>query len=104
MDHKLNLPDDPNLNNVSPNDTVTIKCTDQNGCTWCYSDTNDPQVFADGFLANGSYNPGELGTFTAVNPGTVNFNGIKGKDKPCDPLGITATGHTIIVSTTTGRK
>jgi hypothetical protein len=100
MDHKLNLPDDPNLNNVSVNDTVTIKCTDKDGCTWCYSDGNNPQVFSGGFLADGSYDQGDLGTFTAVNPGTVNFNGIKGKNKPCNPDGITAAVHTIIVSGT----
>lgn len=103
MNHNLNLPSDTNLNNVSVNDTVTIKCTDNNGCTWCYSDGNNPQVFSGGFLANGSYDKGDLGVYTAVNPGTVFFNSISGKNQPCNPLGVTAAGHTIIV-TGVGRK
>lgn len=95
--HPLNIPGDQNLNGVKTGDTVAITCTANEGCTWCYSDPDN--VFANGFLANGSYDKGALGTFTAVNPGTVNFDGVKGKNQPCNPDGgIKAAIHTIIVS------
>jgi hypothetical protein len=97
--HPLNIPGDPNLNGVKVGDTVAITCDDNDGCTWCYSDSNNPQVFSGGFLANGSYDKGSLGTFTAVNPGTVNYDGVKGKNKSCNPTGgIRATMHSIVVS------
>lgn len=95
--HPLNIPDDPNLNGVKTGDSVAITCTDNEGCTWCYLDPDN--VFADGFLANGSYDKGSLGTFTAVNPGTVNYDGVKKKNQQCTASGgIKATTHSIQVN------
>jgi hypothetical protein len=94
----LNVPGDPDLT-PSVGDTVTINCQDQQGFTWCYSDTGDPQVFSDGFLANKSYDAGSYGPYTCKNAGTVTYEGVRGKDKPCDPNGgVTATMHSITVS------
>ena len=93
--HPLNVPDDPNLNGVKVGDSVTITCTDNDGCTWCYSDPDD--VFEGNFLACGSYDKGALGTYTTVNPGKVFYDGVKGKNKPCNPEGDPDTGHTILV-------
>ena len=98
----LNVPGNPDLT-PSVNDTVTIKCESDQGFTWCYTDNNTPKVFANGFLANGSYAKGSYGPYTAVNPGTVQYQGVVGQNQPCTPGGITATGHTIVVSGT-GRR
>ena len=95
-DHPLSIPGDPNLTGVKTGDTVSITCNDKDGCTWCYLDPDN--VFAEGFLANNSYDQGSLGTFTAVNPGTVSYDGVKGKNKPCNPQGIKQTQHTITVT------
>lgn len=94
----LNVPGDPNLS-PSVGDTVTIKCEDSQGFTWCYTDSNTPKVFADGFLANGSYDAGTYGPYTAVNAGTVQYDGVRGKDKSCNPSGgVKAVMHSITVS------
>jgi hypothetical protein len=95
----LNVPGDPNLT-PAQGDSVTIKCDNPLGFTWCYTDNNTPKVFADGFLANGSYGPSSHGPYTAVNPGTVQYQGVLDQNQPCTPEGITATGHTIVVSGT----
>ncbi len=94
----VNIPGDPNLPNVRVNDTVTITCENDQGFTWCYSDNNNPKVFSNGFLANGSYAKGTYGPYTAVNTGTVNYDGVVGQDKPCNPTGgVTAIVHSITV-------
>jgi hypothetical protein len=96
----LNVPGDPNLT-PAVNDTVTINCENPLGFTWCYSDTGNPQVFANGFLANKSYPAGSYGPYTAVNAGTVTYEGVVGQNQPCTPGGgVTATTHTIVVSGT----
>jgi hypothetical protein len=97
MNHDLNVPGDPNLT-PKKGDTVTIKCENTDGFTWCYTDNNTPKVFANGFLANGSYPKGSYGPYTAVNDGTVEYEGVVGQNKPCTPGGKTETGHTIVVS------
>ncbi|MGB0122254.1 MAG: hypothetical protein WA400_00005 [Silvibacterium sp.] len=95
----VNVPGNPNLPSLKVNDTVTIKCEKDEGFTWCYSDSNNPQVFADGFLANGSYAKGTYGPYTAVNAGTVNYDGVVGQNQPCNPTGgARAISHSIIVS------
>lgn len=94
----LNVPGNPNLT-PSVNDTVTINCENDQGFTWCYADNNNPKVFADGFLANGSYSAGSYGPYTCVNAGTVNYDGVVGQNKNCNPYGgVRATMHTIVVS------
>lgn len=94
----LNVPGNPNLT-PSVGDTVTIKCENNQGFTWCYTDNNNPKVFANGFLANGSYQAGSYGPYTCVNAGTVKYDGVVGQNKPCNPSGgITAAMHTIVVS------
>jgi hypothetical protein len=94
----LNVPGDPNLT-PSVGDTVTINCEDSQGFTWCYTDTNTPKVFANGFLADGSNDAGSYGPYSVVNKGTVQYDGVRGKNKPCTPSGgIKATTHTIVVS------
>ncbi|HUY81312.1 MAG TPA: hypothetical protein VMU92_06280 [Acidobacteriaceae bacterium] len=94
----VNVPGDPNLPNVKVNDTVTIICEKDEGFTWCYTDDNDPQVFADGFLADGSYAKGTYGPYDAVNAGSISYDGVLGQDKPCTPQGARETVHTITVS------
>jgi len=95
----VNVPGDPDLPNVKVNDTVTVICEKEEGFTWCYTDNNDPQVFSSGFLANGSYDKGSYGPYTANNPGTVSYDGVVGKDKACNATGgVTATVHSISVS------
>ncbi len=99
-DWPLNVPGNPNLT-PAQGDSVTISCNDPQGFTWCYTDNNTPQVFSSGFLANGSYDPGSYGPYTAVNTGTVQYDGVRGKNKSCTPGGgVTATTHTIVVSGT----
>jgi hypothetical protein len=94
----LNVPGDPNLT-PAVGDTVTINCEDIQGFTWCYTDNGNPQVFSDGFLANGSYAAASYGPYKCVNAGTVNYDGVLGQNKPCTPGGgITAAVHTITVS------
>ncbi len=98
MNHNLNVPGNPNLT-PSVGDTVTIKCENDQGFTWCFADTDDPQVFSDGFLSNGSYAKGSYGPYSVVNTGTVHYNGVVGQNQSCNPYGgAQATMHTIIVS------
>jgi hypothetical protein len=77
-------------------DSVTIKVNGD--CTWCYSDPTP--CFQSGLLADGSYtvtNPQtEYGPYTPNKSGTVNFNSVT--SGTCNPLGMAATPHTIVVS------
>jgi hypothetical protein len=93
----LSIPNDlSSVNMTLGADDLEIKVTAD--CNWCYSDPNG--VFANGFLAAGSYTatspPTKYGPYTPSTTGTVTVNAVTSGD--CSTSGITATPHSITVS------
>lgn len=84
------------LNKNQDNIDITVDAD----CTWCFSDPNGVFGNPSTLLAAGTYSkttpPTTYGPYTPVNTGTVYFNAVT--SGPCNPQGITATGHTIIVT------
>lgn len=91
----LKIPNGMNNESLKKADTLYIEVDAD--CTWCYSDPNN--VFPT-FLPAGSYSVTTphttYGPYTAENDGTVYFNAVTSGD--CSPTGVTASGHTIVVS------
>jgi len=77
-----------------------LDITVNHDCTWCFSDPDGVFGNPSTLLAAGSYsatNPHTTyGPYIPVATGTVYFNAVT--SGPCNPQGITATGHTIIVT------
>lgn len=90
-----------NLQNIQMNKNQDqLEITIDSSCNWCYSDPNG--VFGDPstLLPSNTYyvsGPTSYGKLTAVNTGTVTFN-VTPVGTPCTPNSITATGHTITVT------
>jgi hypothetical protein len=84
------------LNKTQDNLDITVN----NDCTWCFSDPDGVFGNPSTLLAPGTYtatNPHTTyGPYTPVATGTVYFNAVT--SGPCNPTGITGTGHTIIVT------
>lgn len=91
----LKIPNGMSNQSLKKADTLYIEVDAD--CNWCYSDPNG--VFSS-FLPAGHYTattpPTVYGPYTAVNSGTVNFNAVTSGD--CNPMGVAASGHTIVVS------
>jgi hypothetical protein len=94
-DKVLTIPNDSTLA-VNVNDNLYIQVSSQ--CQWCYSDPTP--CFSGGLLAAGQYEKttggAKYGPYLASAAGTVNFG--SPTSPPCSTTGVTATGHTIIVS------
>lgn len=94
-DKILTIPHDSTLA-LKVNDNLYIQVSSQ--CQWCYSDPTP--CFSGGLLAAGQYNQTtggfKYGPYPATAAGTVNFG--SPTSPPCSTTGITATGHTITVT------
>jgi hypothetical protein len=95
----LHIPNDcgnQSLNKHQENIDITVN----QDCTWCFSDPDGVFGNPSTLLPAGSYTKTSphttYGPFTQVNTGTVYFNAVT--SGPCNPQGITATGHTITVT------
>ena len=92
---RINIPQDTHAN-LKVGDQLNIAVIAD--CDWCYSDPDN--CFSGGLLAPGCYtatNPHTVyGPYTATADGTVDFNAVT--SGPCTTSGVTATGHTIVVS------
>jgi hypothetical protein len=93
----LNIPNDLSSKQLTRG-TDDIQITVTADCSWCYSDPNN--VFANGFLAAGSYTATSphttYGPYTPANDGTVTVNAVTSGN--CTTAGVTATPHTITVT------
>jgi hypothetical protein len=79
----------------------TLEIDFNSTCNWCYDDPQyvfgNPSVLPAAGLYNQASPPYKTGQLTPVADGTVLFNAVP-SDQTCTTAGITATGHTIVVS------
>jgi hypothetical protein len=96
MTKTLTIPHDLSSLNMKVGDSLQI--TVSADCTWCYSDPTP--CFPGGLLPAGSYTATTphttYGPYLASAAGTVNVNAVT--SGPCNPQGLTAVPHTIIVT------
>jgi hypothetical protein len=91
----LNIPHDLSSMNIKVGDSLEISVSAN--CNWCYSDPTP--CFPNGLLPNGSYTASTPSSTygPATAGGTVFINAVT--SGPCNPQGLAATPHTIIVTT-----